>query len=98
MSTASTVSNINHQTLQYLPAVIASVQAVEMLAPTAPGADKFQAVMAGFGAGSQALAGSSPNATVAGLAELVNLSVLFANLLLPLFQHKKPPVAPIPGA
>ena len=91
MPTASIVANINSQALQYLPAVIAAIQAVELLVPEAPGSTKFQAVMTGLGTG------TNPNQTVAGVAELVNLSVLFANLLGVFKRSKTPVVAGMPG-
>jgi hypothetical protein len=87
MSLASTTAAINKQTLAYLPAAIAGIQAAEVLAPEGTtGEQKFNAVMEGIGATSAALEGS-PNVTVASVAALVNLGVLIAHLI-GAFRHK----------
>lgn len=82
MSTLSTINAINNQTLQFAPAVLAAVQAVEAVAPNMPGADKHtlvvNQVLAGVQAGSASAAGSS-NATVAGISGLINLFVSILN-------------------
>lgn len=84
----STIASIDTNAAAYAPAVIASIQAAEAFAPTGTtGAQKFSAVMAGLGAGSAALE-SSPNQNVAGIAALVNLGVMIANLL-GAFRHSK---------
>jgi hypothetical protein len=87
MPVSTTVNNINTQTLAYLPSVIAGIQAAEAAAPEAPGASKLDAVLAGIGAGSLALAGT-PNANVASIAALVNMSVMIFHLL-GAFKHAK---------
>jgi len=84
------ISAIDTQVLNYAPAVLAGVQAAEMTAASGP--SKFQAVLAGILAGSQA-AEAIPIPNVQGIAALVNLSVTILNML-GAFSHKPKPVAP----
>ena len=91
MNTAATVNKITAQTVAYVPAVMAAMQAVEATAtPDMSGATKQQIVVSqvvgGIEAGSAALE-NSPNPTVAGIAQLVNL---FASIFhaTGLFQRK----------
>jgi hypothetical protein len=86
MSVTTTVNQINTATLEYLPAVLAGVQAAEQVAPGLPGETKAQAVVNGIIAGSAVLAGDA-NPNVAGIAALVNLVVSILNAA-KIFRHK----------
>lgn len=88
MSFFSSLSNINLQTLKYLPTVAASAAAVEALAPDeASGLDKLNAAVGGA---TQALTSvDHPNPNVIAITTLVNLVVAVANIL-GAFVHKKP--------
>lgn len=103
MSVLTAVNNINKQTLQFLPSVVATVQAVELLAPTgASGTDKLTVasqILAGIAAGSSTLA-QTPGvpADAAAIAGLINLAVAVASLFGGIFAHKKAAVAPGPVA
>ncbi len=93
MSLNTTVAQINQQTLTYLPAALAGIQAAELAAPNAPGASKLDAVLAGIAAASQT-AEAIPIPQVQGIAALVNLSVMIFNML-GAFRHRSP-LAPVP--
>lgn len=80
----STVNSINQLAAANMPAVVAAVQAVESMAPE--GTIGAQKAVVAVQAITQTLAGS-PNANVAGVASLVNMAVLIANLL-GAFRHK----------
>lgn len=89
MSVATTVNQITSVELQFVPAVLAGVQAAE--ATGAPGHAKAQAVIDGVIAGSGALAGQAGvQPTVAGIAALVNLTVSILNAL-GIFKKKSTP-------
>jgi len=77
------IAAIDQQAANYTPAVIAAIQAAEALGVTATGTQKATAVVTAV---SQTLEGSA-NPNVAGIAALVNLSVMIANLL-GVFKHK----------
>lgn len=99
MSATSVIAQINTQTLNYLPSVLAGIQAAEAAssaivaaggaAPT--GQDKLNVVLAGISTGSGALEGSANN-TVAQTAELVNLISLSVSIFngLGLFKKSTP--------
>lgn len=103
MSTTSVITQINTQTLNYLPSVLAGIQAAEAASSaivaaggTAPtGQDKLNVVLAGISAGSSALAVSA-NQTVAQTAELINLISLSVSIFngLGLFKKSVPAAAP----
>lgn len=81
-----TINNIEMQTMNYAPAVMAGVQAAELSSAT--GAAKKQAVVNGIIAGSQTVQqspGVSP--TVSAIAGLVDLFVSIFNSL-GVFSHK----------
>lgn len=84
MSVATTVTNITNNEVQYAPAVLAGVLAAEQ--STQPGTSKAQAVVNGIIAASAAGA-QVPQPTVAGISELVNLTVSILNAL-GVFSHK----------
>ena len=85
MSVSTVVGQITAAEVAYVPAVLAGVQAAETV-DGATGASKAEAVIAGVLAGSQALSGA-PNANVANIAALVNLTVSILNAL-GAFRHK----------
>jgi hypothetical protein len=86
-------TTISQQTLTYLPAALAGIQAAEHAAPEAPGVSKLAAVLAGIQAASQA-AEAIPNPQVQGIAALVNLSVAIFNAL-GTFRHRSAPAVPL---
>lgn len=97
MTAAENINKITLQTATYAGAVIAGVQAAQYAAPDAPGISKQSAVVShvldGIDVGSQALE-TSPNATVASVALLVNLVVsIFKTLKHPAFIPAQGPAA-----
>jgi hypothetical protein len=76
MSAIPSATAITLAEQNYLPAVIAGVQAAEMTGQAGPA--KMQAVLNALGASSQALEGN-PDATVAGLAAMVHVVVAIFN-------------------
>lgn len=81
-----TIATINTQTITYLPAVLAGVQAAEQ--SNAAGATKKQAVVNAVIAGARG-AETSTNPNVAGIAALVDLVVSILNST-GVFSHKSP--------
>ena len=73
-SASQIIADIDRETLTYAPAVAVAVQSAE-----ANGGTGLQKFVYALGSVSQAYEGA-PNANVAGIATLVNLGVLFANL------------------
>jgi hypothetical protein len=70
------LSAITMQMASWMPAVVATVTAIESLAPNATGPQKASM---GVTALSQSL-GASSNPQIAGIGALINLAVLLANL------------------
>jgi hypothetical protein len=84
-----TIAAVNAQTLTYVPAVLAGVQAAEQSAGN--GASKKQAVVNAILIGARA-AEATPNPNVAGIAALVDLVVSILNST-GVFSHKSAPAA-----
>lgn len=70
----ATVDQINAETLQFAPAIIAGILAAKNV--TAPGADKHAAVINAIQAGSEGLAGLSiDHPKIASISATINLFV-----------------------
>ena len=92
MSVATTVTTIDTQTLTYLPAVIAGMQAAELTGASVD--SKKQAVLNAVIAGSTVLA-SSPNPNVAAIAGMIDL---FASIFTALGFFRKKAAVPATGS
>ena len=84
MSVTSTVTQIDNQTLQYAPTVLAGIQAAEL--SSASGENKKQAVLAGILAGAK-VGETIPVPQVAAISGMIDLFVSIFNAL-GLFNHK----------
>ena len=88
MPIASTVSDINTETMAHAPAALGTILAVEnAIATSVPGDTKAQIVINSVLAGAQ-VAGTDPNVTVASVAGLVTLFVSILNAA-GVFKHAK---------
>jgi len=95
MNVQTTTNMITAETLTYAPAVLAGVQAMEAMAPTAANPIKQSAVVQAV-TGIEVVSGAleaSPNPTVASVAILVNLFCA----LIKAFRHQSSATPPSPA-